>query len=122
MGVKKKKKRTRAAAWQKKSIQFDPNSRNNTLKFINKPLSNIDLLHWVNQIGIKYFRGIYSRDILPEKIHRLETGIINLDDSIGRGSHWVCYRNVDKQFCEYFDPFGLITANEIKNDLKTRKI
>ena len=85
-------------------------------------MSNIDLLHWVNQIGIKYFRDIYSRDILPEKIHRLETGIINLDDSIGRGSHWVCYRNVDKQFCEYFDPFGLITANEIKNDLKTRKI
>ena len=37
MGVKKKKqKRTRAAAWQKQSIQFNPNSRNNTIKFINK--------------------------------------------------------------------------------------
>ena len=113
MGVKKK--RTRAAAWQKQSIQFNPNSRNNTVKFINKPLSNIDLLHWVRQLGIKYFRGIYSRNILPEKIHRLETGIINLDDSIGRGSHWVCYRNVDEQFCEYFDPFGLIMPYEIKN-------
>ena len=21
----------------------------------------------------------------------------------------MCYRNIDKQFCEYFDPFGLIT-------------
>ena len=119
MGVIKKKKRTRAAAWQKQSIQFNPNSRNNTIKFINKPLSNTDLLHWVKQLGIKYFRGIYSRDILPEKIHRLETGINNLDDSIGRGSHWVCYRNVDEQFCEYFDPFGLIMANEIKTYLKT---
>ena len=84
-------------------------------------MSNIDLLHWVNQIGIKYFRGIYSRDILPEKIHRLETGIINFDDSIGRGSHGVCHRDVDKQFCQYFDPFGLITANEIKNYLKNKK-
>ena len=115
----KKKKRTRAAAWKKQSIQFNPNSRNNTIKFINKPLSNIDLLHWVKQLGIKYFRGIYSRYILPQKIHRLETGINNLDDSIARGSHWVCYRTVDKQFCEYFDPFGLIMANEIKTYLKT---
>ena len=82
MGVKKKKKkknRTRAAAWQKQSIQF----RNNTIKFINKPLSNIDLLHRVKQLGIKCFGGIYNRNILPEKIYRLETGIINLDDSIG---------------------------------------
>ena len=117
----KKKMRVRAAARQKQSLQFNPNSRNNTIKFINKPLSNIDLLHRVKQLGIKYFRSIYSRDNLPEKIHRLEKGIINLDDSIGRGSHWVCYnyRNIDEQFSEYFDSFGLIMPNEIKNYLKT---
>ena len=91
MGVKK---RTGAAARQKQSIQFNPNSRSNTIKFINKPLSNIDLLHWVKQLGIKYFRCIYSRDNLPEKIHKLETGIIHLDNSIGGRTHWVCYRNV----------------------------
>ena len=38
---------------------------------------------------------------------------------MGGGSHWVCYRNVDKQYCEYFDPFGLIMPNKIKNYLKT---
>ena len=107
------------AARQKQPIQFNPNSRNNTVRFISKPLSNIDLLQWVKQLGIKYFRGIYSRNNLPQKIHKLETGIINLDDSMGGGSHWVCYRNVDKQKCEYFDPFGLIVSNEIKNYLKT---
>ena len=112
-------KRKGIAARQKQSIQFNPNSRNNTIRFINKPLPNIDLLHWVKQLGIKYFRGIYSRDNLPEKIHRLETGIYNLDGSTGGGSHWVCYRNVDKQFCEYFDSFGLIIPNEIKNYPKT---
>ena len=84
-------------------------------------MSNIDLLHWVKQLGIKYFRGIYSRDILPYKIYRLETGIINLDDSIGRGTYWVCYRNVDKQSCEFFDPFGSIMPNEINNYLKTSR-
>ena len=77
------------------------------------------MLQWVTQLGIKYFRGIYSRDNLPNKIHRLKTGIINLDDSMGGGSHWLCYRNVDKQYCEYFDPFGLIMPSEIKNYLKT---
>ena len=110
---------TGIAARQEQSIQFNPNYRNNSIKFINKPLSNIDLLQWVKQLGIKYFRGIYSRDNLSQKIHRLETGIINLDDSTGGWSHWICYRNVDKQYCEYFEPFGLIMPNEIKNYLKT---
>ena len=118
-GVKKKRKGKGITARQKQSIQFNPSSRNNTVRFINKPLSKIDLLQWVKQLGIKYFRGIYSRDNLPQKIHRLETGIINLDDSTGGGSHWIFYRNVDKQYCEYFDPFGLIMPNDIKNYLKT---
>ena len=117
--LKKKKKGKGTAAREKQSIQFNPNSRNNTIKFINKPLSNIDLLQWVTQLGIKYFRGIFSRDNLPQKKHKLETGIINLDDSMGGGSHWICYRNVDKQDSEYFDPFELIIPNEIKNYLKT---
>ena len=118
-GVKKKMQGKGTAARQEQSIQFNPNSRNNTVRFIKKPLSNIDFLQWVTQLGIKYFRVIYSRDNLPDKIHKLETGIINLDDSMGGGSHWICYRNVDKQYCEYFDPFGLIMPNEIKNYLKT---
>ena len=42
-----------------------------------------------------------------------------MDDSLGGGSRWVCYRDVDNQLCEYFDPFGLIMPNEIKNYLKT---
>ena len=40
----KKKKRKGIAARQEQPIQFNPNSRNNSIKFINKPLSNIDLL------------------------------------------------------------------------------
>ena len=118
-GSQKKKKGKGTAARQKQPIRFNPNSRNHIVRFINKPLSNIDLLQWVTQLGIKYFRGIYSRNNLPLKIHKLETGIINLDDSMGGGSHWICYRKVDKQYCEYFDPFGLIMPNEIKNYLKT---
>ena len=44
MGVKKKKEGKGTAARRKQPIQFNPNSRNNTIRFINKPLSNIDLI------------------------------------------------------------------------------
>ena len=67
-------------------------------------------MEWVKRLGIKHFRGIYSRDGLPKKI-RKECGIINLDDITGPGTHWVCYRNLDS-VVEYFDPFGLIMPNE----------
>ena len=56
---------------------------------------------------------------MPNKIKRLETGIINLDTQTGNGTHWVAYRNIDDTVCEYFDSFGLIMSKEIKNYLKT---
>ena len=67
-------------------------------------------MDWIKRLGIKHFRGIYSRDGLPKKI-RKECGVINLDDMTGPGTHWVCYRNIDN-VVEYFDPFGLMMPNE----------
>ena len=93
MGLKKKKKHS-------------------IITFVNKPLSNLDLLNWVKKLGIKHFRGIYSKDVLPDRIKRNEVGIINLDSQIGPGTHWVAYRN-NKNGSEYFDSFGLIMPNEV---------
>ena len=103
--------------------------------FINKPLSNIDLYNWVKKLNIKHFRGVYSRDNLPEMIKEPECGIINLDTQLGPGTHWVCYRNIEKgtespfdpqgskgseaPFTEYFDSFGLPMAEEISAYLRT---
>lgn len=36
---------------------------------------------------------------------RYETGIVNLDDTRGAGTHWVAYVKKD-QHCEYFDSYG----------------
>ena len=85
---------------------------------MNKPLSNYDLLNWVKKLGIKHFRGVYSRDALPIKILKNEVGIINLDSQIGPGTHWVAYRN-GKNGAEYFDSFGLIMPNEVMKYLMT---
>ena len=73
---------------------------------------------WVKQLGIKYFRGVFSKDVLPTQIKNKECGIVNLDDHIGHGTHWVAYRNIDK-FCEYFDPFGLKMPLEVKKYMTT---
>ena len=67
-------------------------------------------MEWVKKLDLKHFRGIFSRDNLPQKIKK-EIGIINLDDTQGPGTHWVCYRNLDS-VVEYFDPFGLVMPNE----------
>ena len=40
-----------------------------------------------------------------------------MDSIKGQGTHWVCYRNIDKQMVEYFDPFGLIMPHEIHHYL-----
>ena len=95
---------------EKRPFQRNSTIRRYTIKFINKPLSNFDLIKWVEKLNIQYFRGIYSRDNLP-KIIRKECAIINLNKETESGSHWVCYRNIDN-YCEYFDSFGLIMAKK----------
>ena len=113
-----KKKGNGLLLGKKQSIQRNPFARSTSVKFVNKPLSNFDLLNWVEKLGIKHFRGVYSRDALPQKILKDEVGIVNLDSQIGSGTHWVAYRN-GKNVAEYFDSFGLIMPSEIQKYLST---
>ena len=91
--------------------------RSHPLRLENKPLSNFKLLDWVQELGIERFRGVFSRDNLPNKIKR-ECGILNLYSSSGPGTHWVCYRNIGK-YCEYFHSFELSMPDEVKKYLST---
>jgi len=45
------------------------------------------------------------RDALPTKARRNESGIVNLDDSTGPGTHWVAYAKRGNSAI-YFDGFG----------------
>lgn len=54
---------------------------------------------------IPHFRGVFMRDDLPGKPLKTECGIINLDSSKGKGTHWVAYFK-NKDYVEYFDSFG----------------
>ena len=56
---------------------------------------------------------MFSRDNLKGTIKKPEYGIINLDDTIGSGTHWVCYYNN-----YYFDPFGMPPPVEVVRYMK----
>ena len=73
--------------------------KNKQKNFRNKPMSNFDIMNWVKELKIKKFDGVFNKD---SRQWASNCGIINLDNNIGPGTHWVCY--VDSF---YFDPFGL---------------
>ena len=72
LGIKKKEEKGKGSSVRsKQSIQQHSTSRSH---FINKPLSNHDLNNWVKQLGVKYFRGVYSKDMLPTQIKKKNAG------------------------------------------------
>lgn len=45
------------------------------------------------------------KDNLPKTMWKNESGIVNLDNSTGPGTHWVCYKKLGEKVY-YFDSFG----------------
>ena len=70
-----------------------------------KPLTNIDIEKYVKDLDILNFRGVFMRNKLPKIIRESESGIINLDDNSGQGTHWTAYVKKKKRII-YFDSFG----------------
>ena len=86
----------------------------------DKILTNFDLLDYVKKLDIPNFRGVFMRDTLPKSPYKIECGIVNLNTSNEKGSHWVCYYKKGLNRI-YLDSFGQITPIEIQNYLKTRR-
>lgn len=80
-------------------------------------LTNFDIIRYAADLKIPHFRGVFMRDTLPKKARKVECGIVNLNTSDQKGSHWVCYYKNDLQRI-YFDSYGQITPTEIQNYLK----
>ncbi len=71
----------------------------------NKPLSNYDLAQYASCLKLPFFRGVFMKDALPKRIMENESAIVNLDNSDGPGTHWVCYKKLGDTVY-YFDSFG----------------
>lgn len=68
-----------------------------------RALTNIDLIKYTKKVP--HFRGVFMRNSLPKKIHKYESGIINLDSFENKGTHWTAYKK-NGSIVYYFDSFG----------------
>ena len=74
-------------------------------KKVVKPLSNYDILY--HGRAFRGFMGCFMRDELPDKNLTKGCGVMNLDDSLGPGTHWTAWwKNI------YFDTYGLPPPEE----------
>ena len=80
-------------------------------------MSNFDLINAAKKLAIKNFRGVFMRDQLPAAPNYVETGIINLDNSTGAGTHWVAYA-IDPRAIVYFDSYGLAPPSEFNSYIR----
>ena len=111
--TKQKNDRRRSAFRQKITLQRNPITRGIAVKptFVNKPLSNHDLVSWIKYLKIKNFNGVFSRDQIQDQ-NKKGYHIINMDDRQGPGTHWVVM-NIQTNIIEYFDSFGLNCPMEV---------
>jgi hypothetical protein len=63
------------------------------IKLPKRALTNIDLKKFAKLLQIHNFRGVFMKDSLPKSGAKVnETGLINLDDQKGNGTHWTAYK------------------------------
>jgi len=68
--------------------------------------TDVQLRQLAKRMRIPYFRGVFMRTTLPtEGIRGNKSGIINLDNAKGSGTHWVAYAKKGNRAL-YFDSFG----------------
>ena len=87
----------------------------------NKELTNKELIIYASCMKIPFFRGVFMKDALPGKIWKNETGIVNLENSEGPGTHWICYKKLDR-IIYYFDSYGnMPPPKELQRYFRTAK-
>ena len=113
------KKRIRTSFRAKQPIQSNTFVGGSVLskpEFINHPISNFEIMNWVEYLKIKDFKGVTSRDEIPTKVKNIpgQCFIINLDDTEGPRTHWVAVK-ITAEFVNYFDSFGMQPPQELVN-------
>lgn len=65
----------------------------------------MDLVKYANVLKVPHFRNVFMRDNLPRRPWKFESSIVNLDNSSGTGTHWICFRKRGN-LVDYFDSYG----------------
>ena len=82
-----------------------------------KALTNIELYDYANKLQIP-LRGIFMRDGLPKSPYENENGIVNFNKLSEGGTHWIAYHKKGNVKI-YFDSFGGVVLQEVRNYLKS---
>ena len=91
-----------------------------TVQLPATPLCIDDVNTYAKDLKIPNFVGCHMIDLLPSKSRKKECGIVNLESSAEKGSHWVCwYKNGKERI--YFDSYGEPPPPELEVYLKTKK-
>ena len=101
---KEDKKRKRSFIRPQFTIQKRSNFRSNSIgkpNFEIKPISKFDIIDWLKYLKVTNFNKIISRDEIPNNTKK-DCYIVNLDDRIGQGSHWIVMHLAPKMIY-YFD-------------------
>ena len=61
------------------------------------------------------FYGVYSLDLISQKLPNPSLVIVNLDYSTDKGSHWVVLHRVNNEVVEHFDSAGRQPKRDIVN-------
>lgn len=78
------------------------------IKLPRRALTDRDIAKYVKVLQVPNFRGVFMRDDLPSTIHKSECAIINLDDKVGKGTHWTAYVKRGNKI-SYFDSIGQLS-------------
>ena len=63
-------------------------------------LTNHDIIRYARKAHIPYFRNVYMKYYLPKSgVLECECGVVNLNKSSGKGTHWVCYYKNQVYIC-----------------------
>ena len=76
-------------------------------------LSSKDLEQLIRQYGINNFNGIFSKDLLPDKLMQ-GWYIINLENhDEGNGTHWTTFKITNDKVNIYFDSYNFVAPTMV---------
>jgi len=91
---------------KKLKIRKEKKNVDKTIKIPKGVTTDVQLRQIAKHMRIPHFRGVFMRNALPVGgVYRNESGIVNLDDAEGLGTHWVAYAKRGSRAI-YFDSFG----------------
>jgi len=85
-----------------------------------RALSNFEIEDYCMKKGIP-LNGVMSKDLLDDTpMKNGDTYVLNLDNSDGNGTHWVCLVK-NKSTVLYYDPFGVVPPESVLKKIKNTK-